>query len=150
MKKNDEGLEYVKLVPPMHWASSKSTSPWRCRDLLQGCRWHRLYCRPPGRQNGQFKPISGGRACFQFGPGAIQHSSPMSAKWTVKVADRYLWSSSRLAPSDYTRVWDKEFLCTFSRQPGGGPALYQDVGEQGERGLLTSQAALHSYFCFVA
>lgn len=146
--KNDEGLEYVKLVHPETGATSDVylfggvvTS-----YVVDGVEY--IAVRPDAKTDGS-KPISGGLShCWpQFGPGAIQqHGFARNVNWTVKsMTDTAV--ELEMAPSDYTKeMWDKEFLCTFTVSLDDTQlSTDMNVENKGSE-AFDFQAALHSYF----
>lgn len=148
LQKNENGLEYVKLVHPETGATSDVylyggvvTS-----YVVNGVDY--IAVRPDAKTDGS-KPISGGLShCWpQFGPGEIQqHGFARNVNWTVKsMTDTSL--QLEMAPSDYTKeMWDKEFLCTFSVELEESQlSTIMNVNNKGEE-PFDFQAALHSYF----
>jgi len=158
LQTNENGLEYVKLVHPDTGATSDVylyggvvTS-----YVVDGVDY--IAVRPDAKTDGS-KPISGGLShCWpQFGPGEIQqHGFARNVNWTVKsMTDTSV--ELEMAPSDYTKeMWDKEFLCTFAVDLGGGEEDSQSSSPQMLSTTMTVdnkgeepydfQAALHSYF----
>jgi glucose-6-phosphate 1-epimerase len=149
LMKNDEGLEYVKLVHPDTGASSEIyllggvVTSYKDADGTDF-----IAVRPDAKMDGS-KPISGGLShCFpQFGPGAIQqHGFARNLPWTVK-SQTDTMVELELAPSDYTKeMWDKEFLCTFSVNLEADQLSTKMLVENKGEEAFDFQAALHSYF----
>jgi len=149
LQKNEEGLEYVKLVHPDTGATSEVyLLGGVVTSYVDGEGTEFIAVRPDAKMDGS-KPISGGLShCWpQFGPGAIQqHGFARNVNWSVKeITDTKL--DLELAPSEYTKeMWDKEFLCTFSVSlESGSLDTKMKVDNKGEESF-DFQAALHSYF----
>lgn len=149
LQKNEEGLEYVKLVHPDTGATSEVyLLGGVVTSYVDGEGTEFIAVRPDAKMDGS-KPISGGLShCWpQFGPGAIQqHGFARNVNWSVKeMTDTKL--DLELAPSEYTKeMWDKEFLCTFSVSlESGSLDTKMKVDNKGEESF-DFQAALHSYF----
>jgi glucose-6-phosphate 1-epimerase len=144
MMKNDQGLEYVRLVSP----SGASAEVYLYGGVVtsykdaEGTEF--IAVRPDAKMDGS-KPISGGLShCWpqvscsvgktiispskhmsdtllllssitQFGPGEIQqHGFARNVFWDVKSSTDTTVELEML-PSEYTKdMWDKEFACTFS------------------------------------
>jgi len=150
LMKNDDGLEYVKLVHPDTGASSEIyLFGGVVTSYKDGEGTEFIAVRPDAVMDGS-KPISGGLShCFpQFGPGEIQqHGFARNVDWSVQsMSDTDV--VLQLAPSEYTKaMWDKPFLCTFtvSLEPDqlSTKLLVENTGD-GES--FDFQAALHSYF----
>ncbi|KAG7363398.1 aldose 1-epimerase [Nitzschia inconspicua] len=149
MMKNEEGLDFVRLVSP----SGASAEVYLYGGVVtsykdaEGTEF--IAVRPDAKMDGS-KPISGGLShCWpQFGPGEIQqHGFARNVMWDVKSSTDTTVELEML-PSDYTKeMWDKEFACTFS------VTLEDDqlktnmlVKNTGSEGSFDFQAALHSYF----
>lgn len=147
--KNDEGLEYIKLVHPETGASSEIyllggvVTSYKDADGTEF-----IAVRPDAKMDGS-KPISGGLShCWpQFGPGAIQqHGFARNLPWTVK-SQTATSVELELAPSDYTKeMWDKDFLCTFSVNLEDDQLATKMLVENKGEEAFDFQAALHSYF----
>jgi glucose-6-phosphate 1-epimerase len=149
LMKNDQGLDYIKLVHPETGATS---------DVYLFGGVVTSYCdadgtdyiavRPDSKMDGS-KPISGGLAhCFpQFGPGDIQqHGFARNVVWAVKEMTETS-VELELAPNDYTKtMWDKEFLCTFKVVLDADQLSTQMIVDNKGAEAFDFQAALHSYF----
>lgn len=146
--KNEDGLEYVKLVHPDTGATSDVYLYGGVVTSYVVDGVDHIAVRPDAKTDGS-KPISGGLShCWpQFGPGEIQqHGFARNVNWTVKsMTDTSV--ELEMAPSDYTKeMWDKEFLCTFAVDLEDSQlSTTMTVDNKGED-AFDFQAALHSYF----
>lgn len=148
LMKNDEGLEYVKLVHPSGATSEVYLFGGVVTSYCDADGTEFIAVRPDAKMDGS-KPISGGTShCFpQFGPGEIQqHGFARNVDWTV----RSLTDTSvvlELAPSEYTKaMWDKAFLCTFSVDLEADQLKTKLLVENKGEEPFGFQAALHTYF----
>jgi len=146
--KNDDGLEYVKLVHPETGATSDVYLLGGVVTSYVADGVEYVAVRPDAKMDGS-KPISGGLShCFpQFGPGAIQqHGFARNVDWTVKsMTDTAV--ELELAPSEYTKeMWDKQFKCTFSVSLDDEQLSTKMLVENSGEESFDFQAALHSYF----
>jgi len=148
LMKNDDGLEYVKLVHPETGATSDIYLFGGVVTSYVADGQEFIAVRPDAKMDGS-KPISGGLShCWpQFGPGKIQqHGFARNVNWTVKsMSDTSV--ELELAPSDYSKeMWDKEFMCTFSvnleEDQLSTKMFVENKGEES----FDFQSALHSYF----
>lgn len=148
LMKNDEGLEFVKLVGDDGASAEVYLFGGVVTSFKDAEGTDFIAVRPDAKLDGS-KPISGGLShCWpQFGPGAIQqHGFARNVMWTVKdMSDSSV--ELEMAPSDYSKdIWDKEFLCTFSATVADGElSTKMHVANTGEE-AWDFQAALHSYF----
>jgi glucose-6-phosphate 1-epimerase len=147
LMKNDQGLEYVKLVNGK--ASSEVylyggvVTSYKDADGVEY-----IAVRPDAKMDGS-KPISGGLShCWpQFGPGAIQqHGFARNVNWTVKkMTDDMV--ELELLPSDYTKaMWDKDFQVSFTVSLDKDQLNTNMVVKNNGSDSYDFQAALHSYF----
>eukprot|EP00526_Cylindrotheca_closterium_P014365 CAMPEP_0113618294 /NCGR_PEP_ID=MMETSP0017_2-20120614/9256_1 /TAXON_ID=2856 /ORGANISM="Cylindrotheca closterium" /LENGTH=338 /DNA_ID=CAMNT_0000527785 /DNA_START=65 /DNA_END=1081 /DNA_ORIENTATION=+ /assembly_acc=CAM_ASM_000147 len=150
MMKNDEGLDFVKLVHPESGASAEVyLFGGVVTSYKDGEGTEFIAVRPDAKMDGS-KPISGGLShCWpQFGPGEIQqHGFARNVMWEVtESTDTTV--TMQMKPSDYTKeMWDKEFLCNFSVSLEAGELkTVMDVKNEGAEDSFDFQAALHSYF----
>ncbi|CAJ1943170.1 unnamed protein product [Cylindrotheca closterium] len=148
--KNDEGLEFVKLVHPESGASAEVyLFGGVVTSYKDGDGTEFIAVRPDAKMDGS-KPISGGLShCWpQFGPGEIQqHGFARNVMWEVtESTDTTV--TMQMKPSDYTKeMWDKEFLCNFSVSLEAGELkTVMNVKNEGAEESFDFQAALHSYF----
>lgn len=149
LMKNDEGLEYVRLVS----ASGASSEIYLLGGVVtsfkdaEGTEF--IAVRPDAKMDGS-KPISGGLShCWpQFGPGEIQqHGFARNVNWSV-VSSTDTTVELEMLPSDYTKeIWDKEFACRFTVELGDDELkTNMNVKNTGTEESFDFQAALHSYF----
>jgi glucose-6-phosphate 1-epimerase len=148
LMKNDQGLEYVKLVAPNGASSEVYLYGGVVTSYKDADGTEFIAVRPDAKMDGS-KPISGGLShCWpQFGPGAIQqHGFARNVDWTVKdMTDASV--VLELAPSDYTKgIWDKEFLCTFTVDLESDQLKTTMAVQNTGSDAFDFQAALHSYF----
>lgn len=145
--KNEDGLEYVKLVND----NNDSSDVYLYGGVVTSYKkdgQEFIAVRPDAKTDGS-KPISGGLShCWpQFGPGEIQqHGFARNCMWTIK-SQSPSNVELELKPSDYTKeIWDKPFACTFSVSLEDDSLdtkmLVENVGDE----AFDFQAALHSYF----
>lgn len=147
LRKNDDGLEYVRLTNANGDTSDVYLFGGVVTSYVAGGQ-ECIAVRPDAKMDGS-KPISGGLShCWpQFGPGAIQqHGFARNVNWTVKsMTDAAV--ELEMAPSDYTKaIWDKEFLCTFSVALEDDKLATKMLVENKGEESFDFQAALHSYF----
>jgi glucose-6-phosphate 1-epimerase len=149
LMKNEQGLEYVKLVHPSGSTSDVYVYGGCVTSYIDATGTEYIAVRPDAKMDGS-KPISGGLShCWpQFGPGKIQqHGFARNVNWNV-VSMSSTSVTLQMAPSDYTKaIWDKNFLCTFV------VTLEEDqlstkmiVDNKDAQEPFDFQAALHSYF----
>ncbi|VEU42519.1 unnamed protein product [Pseudo-nitzschia multistriata] len=149
LMKNDEGLEFVRLVS----ASGASSEIYLYGGVVtsfkdaEGTEF--IAVRPDAKMDGS-KPISGGLShCWpQFGPGEIQqHGFARNVNWSV-VSQTDTTVELEMLPSDYTKeMWDKEFACRFTVELGDDELkTNMSVKNTGSDDAFDFQAALHSYF----
>jgi glucose-6-phosphate 1-epimerase len=148
LMKNEEGLEYVKLVHPNGSSSEVYLFGGDVTSYKDADGVEYIAVRPDAKMDGS-KPISGGLShCWpQFGPGEIQqHGFARNVNWTVKsMTDTSV--ELEMAPSDYTKeMWDKEFLCTFTVNLEDDQLATKMLVENKGEEAFDFQAALHSYF----
>jgi glucose-6-phosphate 1-epimerase len=148
LMKNDQGLEYVKLVAPSGASSEVYLYGGVVTSYKDADGTEFIAVRPDAKMDGS-KPISGGLShCWpQFGPGAIQqHGFARNVDWTVKdMTDTSV--VLELAPSEYTKgIWDKEFLCTFTVDLEADQLKTTMAVQNTGSDAFNFQAALHSYF----
>lgn len=148
LMKNEEGLEYVKLVSPNGASSEVYLYGGVVTSYKDSDGTEFIAVRPDAKMDGS-KPISGGLShCWpQFGPGPIQqHGFARNVDWTVKdMTDTSV--VLELAPSDYTKgIWDKEFLCTFTVNLESDQLKTTMAVQNTGNDAFDFQAALHSYF----
>jgi len=148
LMKNDEGLEYVKLVHPDGPSSEIYLFGGVVTSYKDDDGVEYIAVRPDAKMDGS-KPISGGLShCWpQFGPGEIQqHGFARNVDWSVKsMTDTKV--ELELAPSDYTKaMWDKDFLCTFTVDLKADQLCTKMLVENKGGDSFDFQAALHSYF----
>jgi glucose-6-phosphate 1-epimerase len=148
LKKNADGLEYVKLVHPDTGATSEIYLFGGVVTSYVSDGVEFIAVRPDAKMDGS-KPISGGLShCWpQFGPGEIQqHGFARNVNWAVKeMSDTSV--TLEMAPSDYTKaMWDKAFLCTFSVELKSDQLDTKMFVENKGEEAFDFQAALHSYF----
>ena len=148
LMKNDEGLEYVKLVHPNGSSSEIYLYGGVVTSYKDADGTEFIAVRPDAKMDGS-KPISGGLShCWpQFGPGEIQqHGFARNVNWTLK-SSTDTSAVFEMAPSDYTKeMWDKEFLCTFSVDLDADQLNTKMLVENKGEESFDFQAALHSYF----
>jgi len=147
--KNDQGLEYVKLVHPNGASAEVYLYGGVVTSYKDADGTEFIAVRPDAKMDGS-KPISGGLShCWpQFGPGEIQqHGFARNVAWTVK-STTPTTVELEMAPSDYTKaMWDKQFLCTFSVTLDADQLnTKMVVNNVGAEESFDFQAALHSYF----
>lgn len=148
LTKNEDGLEYVKLVHPDTGATSDVYLFGGVVTSYVADGQEFIAVRPDAKMDGS-KPISGGLShCWpQFGPGAIQqHGFARNVNWTVKsMTDTSV--ELEMAPSDYTKeMWDKEFMCTFTVSLEDDQLSTKMFVENKGEESFEFQSALHSYF----
>jgi glucose-6-phosphate 1-epimerase len=148
LMKNDDGLEYVKLVAPNGASSEIYLYGGLVTSYKDAEGTEFIAVRPDAKMDGS-KPISGGLShCWpQFGPGAIQqHGFARNVNWAVKdMTDTRV--ELELGPSEYTRdMWDKDFLCTFTVDLESDQLKTSMLVENKGNEDFDFQAALHSYF----
>eukprot|EP00977_Amphora_coffeiformis_P021314 scaffold9178_cov176-Amphora_coffeaeformis.AAC.10 len=149
LMKNDQGLEYVKLVHPDTGASSEIyLYGGVVTSYVDGDGTEFIAVRPDAKLDGS-KPISGGLShCWpQFGPGEIQqHGFARNVNWSV-TSQSDTSVTLQMEPSDYTKaMWDKAFLVTFKVDLEKDQLkTVMTVDNKGEE-AFDFQAALHSYF----
>ncbi|GKY99077.1 hypothetical protein MPSEU_000863400 [Mayamaea pseudoterrestris] len=148
LHKNDEGLEYVKLVAPNGASSEVYLFGGVVTSYKDADGTDFIAVRPDAKMDGS-KPISGGLShCWpQFGPGAIQqHGFARNVNWeVVSMTDTSV--ALEMKPSDYTKaIWDKEFVCTFTVDLEDDQLKTKMHVENKGSDSFDFQAALHSYF----
>ena len=148
LMKNDQGLEYVKLLSDNGSSAEVYLYGGVVTSYKDSDETEFIAVRPDAKMDGS-KPISGGLShCWpQFGPGAIQqHGFARNFNWSVKdMSDTMV--ELELAPSDYTKaIWDKEFLCTFTVTIEDDQLKTKMFVENKGADAWDFQAALHSYF----
>lgn len=146
--KNDEGLEYVRLLS----GSGASAEVFLFGGVVTSYKdsdgTEFIAVRPDAKMDGS-KPISGGLShCWpQFGPGAIQqHGFARNVNWEVK-SQSDTTVELEMLPSDYTKeMWDKEFACRFSVELADDQLKTTMKVDNTGSDSFDFQAALHSYF----
>jgi len=149
MMKNDDGLEFVRLVSPNGSSAEVYLFGGVVTSYKDAEGTDFIAVRPDAKMDGS-KPISGGLShCWpQFGPGEIQqHGFARNVMWTVKSSSDTSVELEML-PSDYTKeIWDKEFACTFTAELADDQLKTKmTVNNVGGEDSFDFQAALHSYF----
>lgn len=149
LMKNDNGLEYVKLVHPQSGATSVVyLYGGVVTSYCDGDGTEFIAVRPDAKMDGS-KPISGGLShCWpQFGPGEIQqHGFARNVMWKVEDMDATSVTLT-LDPTEYTKaIWDKDFSCKFTVDLESDQL--NTVMNVENKGIdeWSFQAALHSYF----
>lgn len=147
LMKNDEGLEYIRLI-----SNGASAEVYLFGGVVtsykdaEGTEF--IAVRPDAKMDGS-KPISGGLShCWpQFGPGDIQqHGFARNVNWNV-VSQSDTMVVLEMLPTDYTKeMWDKRFTCTFTVQLEDDQLKTTMKVENTGSDSFDFQAALHSYF----
>jgi len=149
LMKNDEGLEFIRLVSDSGASSEIYLLGGVVTSFKDAEGTEFIAVRPDAKMDGS-KPISGGLShCWpQFGPGEIQqHGFARNVKWDV-VSSTDTTVELEMLPSDYTKeIWDKEFACRFTVELGSDELkTNMSVKNTGSEDSFDFQAALHSYF----
>lgn len=149
LMKNDEGLEFVRLVSTSGASAEICLFGGVVTSFKDAEGTDFIAVRPDAKMDGS-KPISGGLShCWpQFGPGDIQqHGFARNVNWEV-VSSTDTSVELEMLPSDYTKeMWDKEFACRFTVELGDDELkTNMSVKNTGAEEAFDFQAALHSYF----